>query len=182
MLRRSVVLPPQSHISAPILRGCGPWITSALVIVTVLSTNLSLAPWAFADPAANLTNAMASARSETSCGPLRYNPVVEQAAEVFNRLSDSYLNHTATRVPSGNVAPGAHVDPLPGLKDLGYRGTKAYLLQGAHKDEALAIKGLLLEGYAASAISDCSYTDFGANVWRNERTGYILASVVLAAA
>lgn len=171
MLRRSVI-PPDSHMSAPILRECGPWMASALVIVMVLSTGLSLAPSALADPTANLRNAVASARGGTSCGPLRYNPVVEQAAEVINRSTDDYLNHTATRIPI--------LDPLEGLKDLGYGGTKAYLLQGADRSDALAIKGALLEGYAA--IPDCSYTDFGVSARRNETTGYNLVSSVLAGA
>jgi hypothetical protein len=171
VLRRSVI-PPDSHVSAPILRECGPWMASALVIVMVLSTGLSLAPSALADPAANLRDAVASARGGTSCGPLRYNPVVEQVARVINRSTDDYLNHTATRVPIP--------DPLDGLKDLGYGGTKAYLLQGADRSDALAIKGALLEGYAA--IPDCSYTDFGVSMWRNETTGYNLVSSVLAGA
>jgi hypothetical protein len=171
VLRRSVIL-PDSHMSAPILRECGPWMASALVIVIVLSAGLSLAPSALADPAANLRDAVTSARSGTSCGPLRYNPVVQQVAEVINRSTDDYLNHAATRVPI--------LDPLEGLKDLGYRGTKAYLLQGADRSDALAIKGALLEGYAA--IPDCSYTDFGVSMRRNETTGYNLASSVLAQA
>lgn len=157
-----------------------PWIAVALAMVTALSPGL--APSVLADPVADLRDAITSARSETSCGPLRYNPVVEQGAEVYNRLTDDYLNHTATRVPEGNLSPGEHVDPLPGLKDLGYSGTKAALLQGAHKREALAIKGALLEGYAWNAISDCSYSDFGTSMRLNQRTGYSLASVILAAA
>jgi hypothetical protein len=154
----------------------------ALVIVTVLTPGLLVAPSALADAVANLRDAITSARSQTSCGPLRYDPVVEQGAEVYNRLTDDYLSHTATRVPEGNLSPGDHVDPLPGLKDLGYSGTKAALLQGAHKREALAIKGALLEGYAWNAISDCSYSDFGTSMRLNQRTGYNLASVILAAA
>jgi hypothetical protein len=171
VLRRSDIS-PESHVFAPIFSKRGPWSASALVIVTVLSTGLSLAPSALADPLANFRNAVASARGGTSCGPLRYNPVVQQAAEVINRSTDDYLNHAATRVPI--------LDPLEGLKDLGYGGTKAYLLQGADRSDALAIKGALLEGYAA--IPDCSYTDFGVSMRRNETTGYNLASSVLAEA
>ena len=115
---------------------------------------------------------MASARSGTSCGSLRYNQVVEQVAQIINRSTDDYLNHAATRVPI--------LDPLEGLKDLGYGGTKAHLLQGAGKSDAVAIHGALLQGYGA--IPDCSYTDFGLSMRRNETTGYNLASVVLAGA
>ncbi|MGH3556404.1 MAG: hypothetical protein ACRDTK_02650 [Mycobacterium sp.] len=144
--------------------------TSALVAVTLVAAGLLLAPASLADPENNLRDAMASARRETPCGSFRSNPVVEQVAQTINRSTDDYLNHAATRVPI--------LDPLEGLKVLGYGGTKAYLLQGAAKSDAAAIKGAILQGYAA--IPDCSYTDFGLNMRRNETTGYNLASVVLA--
>ncbi len=159
-------------------RGLG--MSSALLGTVFLAWGLLVPDSAVADPENNLRDAMASARSDTACQPLRFNPLLGQAAEVFNRLTDEYLAHTATRVPTANEAPGEPVDPLPGLKDLGYNATKGYVLQGANKNEALAIKGVLLEGHAYRAIADCSYTDFGASVRQNERTGYILASVVLA--
>lgn len=181
MLRRSVVALGWGIVT-PMRRGPGRGIASVLVFVTIISAGLVPAPSALADPVATLRDTMVSARNGTSCRPLRYNPVVEQAAQVYNRLTDEYLNYAGQRVPEGNVAPGAHVDPMPGLKDLGYRGTKASLLQGAHQSEAGAIKGALLEGLAASSFSDCAYTDFGVNMRRNDRTGYNLASVVLAAA
>jgi len=146
------------------------------VVVTVLAGEFSFAPSALADPAGNLRDALASARRGTSCGPLRYNPVVEQVTQIIIRSTDTYLNRAATRVPTA--------DPLEGLKDLGCGGTKAYLLQGADKSESVAIKGALLEGYAT--IPDCSCTDFGVSMLRNEATGYNstgynLASLVLAA-
>jgi hypothetical protein len=144
--------------------------SAAVVIVTVLSTGLALAPSAFAEPAANFRDAVMSFRGGTSCEPLRYNAAVEQAAEIINRSNDDYVNRVATHAPI--------TDPLPGLKDLGYGGNKAKLLQGAAKNDAGAIKGALLEGYAA--IPDCSYTDFGVSMRRNETTGYNLASLVLA--
>lgn len=153
---------------------------TGVVVATGFVTGLVLAPPAAADPAADLREAIVSARSETSCGPLNYHATVEQAAGVFNQMTDDYLNHTATRVQNKDTAPGSIPDPLPGLKDLGYGGTKAYLLQGAQKSEARAIKGALLQGYASSKISDCSYTDFGVDMRRNQRTGYDLAAVMLA--
>ena len=163
--------PPERNTVVPALRGCRAWIAS-LLVVTVLVAEVSLAPSTHADPAANLADALASARSGTSCSPLRYNKVVEQVAQIINRSTDSYLNQAAPRVPIA--------EPLEGLKDLGYGGTKAYLLQGADKNESVAIKGALLEGYAT--IPDCSYKDFGVSMLRNETTGYNLASLVLAAA
>lgn len=113
---------------------------------------------------------MASARRASSCGQLRYDAVAERVAEVINKSTDDYINHTATQIPIS--------DPLPGLKDLGYGGKTTALLQGAAKTEGDAIKGALLEGYAA--IPDCSYTDFGVSMRQNAPTGYTLASVVLA--
>ena len=146
------------------------WMASAPAIVTVVAAGLVLAPTARADSEANVRDAVASARSGTPCGSLRSNPVVEQVAQIINRSTDDYLDHAATRVPIA--------DPLEGLKVLGYRGTKAYLLQGAAKTDADAIQGAILEGYAA--IPDCSYTEFGVSMRRNETTGNNLTSVVLA--
>ncbi len=172
VLRRSVV-PPDSQISAQILRRRGPWIALVLVIVTVLSAGVSLAPSALADSVANLKDAVAQARGGTSCGPLRSDPVVEQVAEKINRSTNDWLDHTATQVPIE--------DPLPGLKILGYGGgSKAKLLQGAARTDADAIKGMLLEGL--DAIPDCSYTDFGASMLRNEASDHYLTAVVLAGA
>lgn len=160
--------------SAPIIDRIGPSIRSAAPIVTVFSVALCasivLAPPVRADSAALAKDAIASLRRGTSCAALRDNPIVEQAADVINRSTDDYLNHTATRTPID--------DPLPGLKDLGYPGTKAVLLLGSHPNEADALKGALLEGYAA--IPDCSYTDYGVSVRRNESTDYSLISIVLA--
>jgi hypothetical protein len=143
-----------------------------MVVVIFMCGGFLLAPQAFADSAADLIDAVAAARSGTSCKPLSDNPVVGQVAAIINKSTDDYLEHVATQVPLA--------DPLPGLKDLGYPGDKAVVLQGARPIEADAIKGTLLEGFAA--IPDCSYTDFGVDVRRNESTGYSLVSVVLAGA
>ena len=156
-------------LSQPLSRGSR-WAASALTVAVVLTTGVWLGPWARADEATNLRDAVTSGRSGTPCDALRYNDVVDHVAQVINKSTDDYLNHNATRVP---VA-----DPLEGLKEFGYGGTKAYLLQGAHESEAKAIKGALLQGYAA--IPDCSYTDFGVSIVRNSATGNTLAVVVLA--
>ena len=159
--------------SASMLQRWGPPpLRSVAVVALVFSGNIVLAPSALADSVGNLKNAVVSLRSGTSCAPLRYSPLVEQVAEIINRSTDDYMNHSSNHL--------AIDDPLPGLKDLGYRGNKAVLLRGAHMNEALAIKGALLEGYAA--IPDCSYTDFGADMRQNEPTGYRLATFVLAGA
>jgi hypothetical protein len=157
---------------AQILRRRAARIASVLAIVTVLAVGVSLAPSARADAVADLRDALGSDRAETSCGALHSSPVAEQVAEKINRSDNDWLDHTATQVPIA--------DPLPGLKILGYRGNKATQIQGAGKTEVNAIKGVLLEGY--DKIPDCSYTDYGANTLRNERTGWYLASAVLAGA
>lgn len=172
MLRRSVV-PPRSKIAAWVPARRGLWIAS-VVIVTVSSAGVLLASSAFADPSAGLRNAVASARSP-SCAPMRYNPIVERVAEISNRTSDNWLDLAGRNY---YVA-----DPKPGLKDLGYGGDKnnikGQLLSGADKIEAEAIHGALLE-YLYDKSDDCTFTDFGVSMLRNERTGYYLASIVLA--
>jgi hypothetical protein len=147
-----------------------PSIRSAALLVTTLFAAVVPAPPARADSLDTAKNAVVSLRDGTSCAPLRDNPLVEQAADVVNRSTDDYLDHTATRIPIE--------DPLPGLKDLGYGGSKAIALFGSHSNPADALKGALLEGYAA--IPDCSYTDFGLSMLRNKSTGYMLVTIVLA--
>lgn len=149
-------------------------------LAAALLAALALAPTVAADPLSGLREAFAAARAGTSCEPLRYDPIVEQAARVFNEMTDDYLNHDATRVQNKDTTPGSIPDPLPGLKTLGYSGTKAYLVQGAQQDQARAIKALLLQGQALNKISDCTYTDFGVDMRFNADSGYHLAAVVLA--
>jgi len=109
---------------------------------------------------------------QASCGALRSNPTVDHAAEIVNRSTDRWLDHTGRAVP----VP----DPLPVLKDLGYAGGRAMQVQGAGDTEAKAIEGLLLVGY--DKIPDCSYTDYGVSVMQNQATGHYLTVVVLAGA
>jgi hypothetical protein len=145
-------------------------IVSAVVVLAVFSGGILLPSPALADPSETFKSAVASARAGTSCGPLRYNPVVEQVAQISNRSTDQYLNHATAKVPVS--------DPAPGLKDLGYHGKKGALLNGAARNEADAIKATLLEGF--DKVPDCSYTDFGVSMLRNQWNGYYLTSLVLA--
>jgi hypothetical protein len=145
-------------------------IVSSMVTLTLLSSSISLASSALADPSENLKSAVASARAGSSCGPLRYNPVVEQAAEITNQSTDKYVDHATSVFPDD--------DPLPGLKDLGYSGSKGTLLRGAAMNEADSIKGAILEGF--DKLLDCSYKDFGVSMLRNHLRGYFLSSYVLA--
>jgi hypothetical protein len=149
--------------------GVRPWAAIASVVAVVF-TSVVLAPSTLADPAPNIRDAVASLRGGASCGPLRHDPVVEQAAEVINRLEDDYVSHTAKQQPISN--------PLPGLKDLGYGGNTAKLLLGTARADADAVTAMLLQGY--DAFGDCSYRDFGVSRLRNEDTGLTFTAVVLA--
>jgi hypothetical protein len=142
------------------------------VCALLISGGIVVAPSAFADSVIRVQDAMVTARAGTSCQPLNYNPVVEKAAAIINRSTDDYIDHISTYQ--------AITDPMPGLKDLGYGGDKAALLQGALSNEADAIKGALIQGHAA--IPDCSYTDLGIDVRRNEATDNLLVVYLLAGA
>jgi hypothetical protein len=144
---------------------------SGLLVTSILVGNLGLAPSAVADSAGNFRAGLISLRA-ASCAPLRSDPVVEEASEIVNRSTSKYLDHTARTVPVPN--------PLPVMKELGYGGKNAKMLQGAGRTDAEAIKGALLEGYAA--IPDCAYTDYGLSVLHNETTGLFLTVLVLARA
>jgi hypothetical protein len=143
---------------------------SAAAAMPFLAATVLLPPPAVADSADSLRVAVGSVRS-ASCGPLRPDPLVESTAEDVNRSSAAWLDH------AGHVAPVD--DPLPLLKDRGFGGKKARLVQGAGRTSADAIKGLLLEGYLD--IPDCSYTEYGVSLIRNRTTNYVLAAMVLAA-
>jgi hypothetical protein len=137
--------------------------------VAVAAAALAVAPSAGADANGTLRQAVTAARG-TAC-PLRDDPAVEQTAEQVNAGIDRYTNHDARFVPEK--------DAMPLLRDLGYSGSKATMLFGAGKTEAMAIKGLLVEGFRA--MPDCSYTDFGANAKYNKSKEMIFVTVVLAA-
>lgn len=145
-------------------------IARAGFVVMVMAASVPLAPTVQADSADGFRDAVAAVRGTAACRPLNYHPDAERAAEIFNEWTADWITHTATSMPN--------TDPLPALQDLGYSGTKAVLLAGAAHNVADAIKGALLQGYAA--IPDCSYTDFGVSVRRNDATGYELTAAVLA--
>ncbi len=145
---------------------------SSASIVLLVIVGLVPAPAARADATDNLRSAVAQVRAGTSCGALRPDPVIDQVAAKVNQSTQNYMEHQATQTPI--------TDPITGLKILGYQGNKASLLQGASTADADSIKALILQGY--DKIPDCSYTDIGANMQQNERTGYWLTAVVLAGA
>jgi hypothetical protein len=143
------------------------------ICVTVLAftvATVSMAPPAMADPSDSLRAALVAARG-ASCGPLRSNPMAEEAAGDINGTTDKWLDHAARVVPETNA--------LAVLKDLGYGGTKAAILSGVGVTEVNAIKATLLQGYLK--IPDCSYTDYGVSALFNKSKNMILTTIVLAA-
>lgn len=145
---------------------------SVIMAVSLIAFGLAPAPAARADVSDNLRSAVAQVRAGTSCGAFRSDPVAEQVAAKINQSTQDYMEHRANQTPID--------DPLTGLKILGYQGSRATLLQGASMSDADSIKALILQGY--DRLPDCTYTDFGANMQQNERTGYWLTAVVLAGA
>lgn len=131
-------------------------------------------PTAAAQPAPEIAQAIVTVRASSHCPALNYNQTVEHAAEIVNRSTYAYLNHTAQDVPADDPHPVAV------LKDLGMEPGRTLSLQGAAHDEAGAIKGVLLEG--RNAIPDCSYSDFGVSLLHEAQTGFFLAVVVLVGA
>jgi hypothetical protein len=141
----------------------------AVLATVIVASSTSLAAPAAADSEDSLRAAVMSVRS-ASCGPLRSDPLVEQATEDVNRSDDVWLNHEGRKTPVD--------DPLPILKDSGYGGSKAVLLRGAARTDVDAIKGLLIEGYLN--FPDCSFSDYGVSVLRNRTTNYFLTALVMA--
>lgn len=148
------------------------WVGGAKApLAPVLCLGVLLAPPAGADPDPTLRQAVVDARGAASCGPLNYNPTVEHAADIVNRSTYTFLDHTAENVP----ADGAH--PTAIVKDLGISAGKVSSFQGAAHNTADAIKGVLLEG--RNAIPECSYADFGVSLLHEPQSDFILAVVVL---
>jgi hypothetical protein len=150
----------------------GQWTVPVIAAMMLLVIAFAPAPGARADATDNLRSAVAQVRAGTSCGALRADPIADQVAAKINQSTQNYMEHQATQTPID--------EPLTGLKILGYHGSRATLLQGASTSDADSIKALILQGY--DKIPDCAYTDFGANMQQNERTGYWLTVVVLAGA
>jgi hypothetical protein len=134
------------------------------------TAGVCISPSAVASAGDSLRAAVATARG-SACGPLRSDPVVDQAAVAINETTDKWINNASRAVPETNA--------LPLLKELGYGGSKAAILSGAAASDGDAIKALLLQGYVK--IPDCSYADFGVSALYNAKKHLILTTVVLAA-
>ncbi len=124
-----------------------------------------------ADASPTVAQAVTSARDASRCGPLDYSPELERAAEIINRSTFAYLDHSGANVPADDP------HPMPIINELGIAATNVHSLQGAGRVEADAIKGLLLQGY--KTIPDCSYTEFGTSRLYEPQSGYVLAVALL---
>lgn len=167
-MRRPLVGPARvgAHLARP--RGVQHAVWAAAL--ALMAASVSAVPPATADPTNTLAAAVMAARG-VSCGPLRANPIVQQAADEVNESNDKWLSHAARAVP----VP----DATPLLKDLGYGGTTSAILTGAGRTSADSIKALLLQGYLK--IPDCSYVEYGASSLHNAFKDLFLTAVVLAA-
>lgn len=144
---------------------------SAAMFPAALVASVWLAPASVADSVDNFRAAVLATRP-ASCPPLRNDPLAEQTATLVNKSTSKFLDLAARAAPIP--------DPLPVLKDLGYGGDRAKMLQGAGFTDADAIKGALLQGFAA--LQDCSYTDFGVSLFLNDTSQRYVSVVVLAGA
>lgn len=171
------------RVRDPMPRRSVRWVAWVAAIVLVVPAAVTLAAPAFADLTASLRSAVVSARGG-AC-PLRSNPLVEQVNRVANESTRTYKNR---------MSQGAQPvdDPAPGLKALGYSGTKSKLLRGWADNEADAIKALLLQGAVdverdsnldirerPPFLADCAFADYGADMIYDETSGYY-TSVILA--
>jgi hypothetical protein len=158
----------------------GRWIAWVTAIVTAVPTGVAFAAPASADLTANLRSAVVSARGG-AC-PLHSHPLVERVSRLANESTRNYKNRTTEGAQPID-------DPGPGLKAL---GTKSKLLRGWADNEVDAIRALLLQGAVdvesdanlkiqdrPAFITDCAFTDYGANMIHDETSGYY-TSVVLA--
>lgn len=139
------------------------------MITAVLA--VSLAPASAADATAELRSQVDAARG--GCPPLQSDPVLNDVAQRANGETQSYIEHTARFEP--------FEDPMPVLRDLGYKAGKAKLIPGYADTEAKATHGVIVHGW--QAIPDCTYTKYGVNVLENPQGlhgGYVLAALVLA--
>lgn len=139
--------------------------------------SLVVAPVATADATDALRAAIPAARGSI-CGPMRTDPLLDQAAAEINDSTDRYINFTARAVPFD--------DATPLLKDLGYPVTKSRILQGAASTAANSIKAALLQGSAPTAIGpavlpDCSLNALGVDARYNAKKDVVLVTAVLAA-
>ncbi|MGV0715554.1 hypothetical protein ABQE93_09125 [Mycolicibacterium sp. XJ662] len=124
-----------------------------------------------ADTPAAVAQAVTQARGASECSPLTYSPELERAAVIINSSTSDYLDHTGENIPADDP------HPMPILAELGIEAENVHSLQGAGRDEADAVEGMLLQGYRT--IPDCSYTEFGTSGLYEPQSGYFLVVAVM---
>jgi hypothetical protein len=144
---------------------------SWVVLLVFAAAAVSAAPTATADSTDSLLSDALMAARGVSCGPLRSNPIVRQAAAEINESTDKWIDHVARAAPVSNSTPL--------LNDLGYGGNKSTFMLGAGRTAGDSIKALIVQGYRK--IPDCSYLDYGVSSLHNDSKDLILTAVVLAA-
>lgn len=140
----------------------------AVAAALTMGANLMIAPVAVADDSANLASQVASARG--GCPPLMANPVLTDLARRANAETRANIEHTARSLP--------FEDPTPLLHDLGYPASKSKLLSGYADDAEKAARGSVLFGW--DTLPDCSYTEYGLDLYDGSANGYWLSSVIIA--
>lgn len=151
----------------------------ASMTATVLAATVVISAPASADPLSDLDGAVNTARAASHCAPLRSDPLVTRSAELATRNTSDFMTYRSAVVP--------FTDPLPALKTVGYRASKAELFSGYGKSEADSLEGLLIE--SRNAITDCAYTQYGVSAIFSEfgisaspsTSGSFLTALVLAA-
>lgn len=137
----------------------------------LLVGSFALAASAVAENDGAFVDAVSAARTGSSCGPLNRNATLDRAADVVNRSTFRFLNHTAESNPPDPEQSAAII------KELGFDGPHVVILQGAGSEESAAIKGVLLDG--RDALLDCSYTKFGvSHLYESESGFYILVAIL----
>jgi hypothetical protein len=84
---------------------------------------------------------------------------------------DDYVKHMARALPTTGDA-----DLLRLMRESGYNTAKAKLLSGygdyrtggAGDNEAKAIRGTVLQGLGAEALTDCTYTKYGVSAMNDD--------------
>jgi hypothetical protein len=129
-------------------------ITAAAIPVLMTAAQLLAMPQAHAtDPLAGIRDAVTAVRNKAGCPPLMYKVALETAA------GQAAAPNTAVQVGYNGAGPD-HVDGYPG-KPSWYSG------DGDPAAEAINGQyGVMAEG-ASGAISDCSFTDYGAGFARD---------------
>jgi len=129
--------------------------TEIYATALAVAAAITLSPGrAGAEPSAALAEGIASARAASGCPALTADPLATQAAELVNRATADYLEHTAQHPPIS--------DPMTVLADLGSPATAAIQLQGAGRSAAESIKVTLLQGN--SSIGYCGWRHIGTSV------------------